>query len=107
MRVWYALMATFITLMIAMSIMLGIFNDLQVNHRATFSIAQMNDAYGAQGASRTVQKTSACPWQLDFITLGTKLGTKLELASASNPLKDERLPFYPIQERLRDNKHKD
>jgi hypothetical protein len=77
MRVWYVLMATFITLMIAMVILLGGLGDIQENHWAMPS--QMNSAYGAQEASRT--ETSAYPWQLDDITLGTKL----EIAYASMP----------------------
>jgi len=77
MRVWYVLMATFITLMIAMMIFLGGLGDIRANHWAMPS--QMNSAYGAQEASRT--ETSAYPWQLDYITLGTKV----EIADASMP----------------------
>ncbi|MGD0821046.1 MAG: hypothetical protein ABSA71_09915 [Desulfomonilia bacterium] len=77
MRAWYILMATFITLIMAMVILLGNLGDIQGNHWAMPS--QMNGAYGAQVASRT--ETSAYPWQLDYITLGTKV----EIAYASMP----------------------
>ena len=77
MRVWYVLMATFISLMIAMVILLGGFGDIQGYHWAM--PYQMNSACDAQVASRT--RTSAYPWQLDYITLGTKV----EVAYASIP----------------------
>ena len=77
MRACYILMATFITLIMAMVILLGIIGDIQGNHWAT--PAQMNGAFGAQVASHT--ETSAYPWQLDYITLGTKV----EIAYASMP----------------------
>ncbi len=83
MRVCYVLMASFITLLIAMVILLGGLGDIQGNHWAMPS--QMNSAYGAQEASRT--GTSAYPWQLDYVTLGTKV----EIAYASMP--DYLLPY--------------
>jgi hypothetical protein len=77
MRAWYALMATFITLMIAMAILLEGPGDIQGNHWVKPS--QMNCAYGIQGASRI--GIPAYPWQLDNITIGTKV----EIAHASMP----------------------
>ncbi len=77
MRAWYILMATFITLMIAIVILLGGLGDIQGNHWVMPS--QMNSAYGVQEVSRT--ETSAYPWQLDYVTLGTKV----EIAYASIP----------------------
>ena len=77
MRAWYILMATFITLIMAMVILLGNLGDIQGNHWAMSS--QMNGAYATQVVSRT--ESSAYPWQLDYITLGTKV----EIAYASMP----------------------
>ena len=77
MRVWYILMATFITLMIAMVIVLGSLGDIQGNH---WSMPfQMNSAYCAQEATRV--ETSAYPWQLEYIALETNV----EIAYASIP----------------------
>ena len=70
MRAWYVLMATFITLMIAMVIILGGLGDIQGSHWAM--PFHRNSAYGVQEVSRT--ETSAYPWQLDYVTLGTKVG---------------------------------
>ena len=77
MRAWYILMATFITLIMAMVILLGNLADIQGNHWAMPS--QMNGAYSDQVVSHT--ETSAYPCQLDYITLGTKV----EIAYASMP----------------------
>jgi hypothetical protein len=70
MRAWHVLMATFITLMIVMVILLGGPGDIQGNHWAM--PFHRNSAYGVQEVSRT--ETSVYPWQLDYVTLGTKVG---------------------------------
>jgi hypothetical protein len=70
MRIWYILMATFITLMIAMVILFGSLGDIQGNHWSMPS--QLDSAYGAQEASRV--ETSTYPWQIEYITLGTNVG---------------------------------
>jgi hypothetical protein len=70
-------MATFITLMIAMVILLEGLGDIQGSHWVMPS--QMNSAYGVQEVSRT--ETSAYPWQLDSVTLRTKV----EIAYAFMP----------------------
>jgi hypothetical protein len=77
MRVWYVLMATFITLMIASALLLGGLGDLRENHQVTLS--QMDDIYNVQETSHRGRNTSSYPWQLDFITLGTK--SEIALAS--------------------------
>jgi hypothetical protein len=51
MRALYVLMATFITLMIAMVILFGGLGDIQGNHWAM--PFQRNSAYGVQEVSRT------------------------------------------------------
>ena len=79
MRVWYILMATFITLMTALSLLLGSLDDLGENPQVTLS--HMDGIYRVQDASHREQKTSAYAWQLDFITLGTRS----EIALASMP----------------------
>jgi hypothetical protein len=79
MRVWYVLMATFITLMIASVLLLVSLGDLRENQQVTLS--QMDGIYNVQDASFREQSISSYPWQLDFITLGTKS----EIALASMP----------------------
>jgi hypothetical protein len=69
MRIWYILMATFITLMMTMAIVLGSHGDIQGNHRAIPS--HINSACDAQDASR--EKNSAYPWQLEYVTLRTNV----------------------------------
>jgi hypothetical protein len=55
MRALYVLMATFITLMIAIAILLGGLGDIQGNHGAM--PFQRNSAYGVQEVSHTHTET--------------------------------------------------
>jgi hypothetical protein len=72
MRVWYVLMASFLILMAALALLLGSLDCLKENHRVTRS--QMDVTVIAQEAYRLEQETMPCPWQLEFVTLGTKGG---------------------------------
>jgi hypothetical protein len=69
MRVWYVLMASFLILMAALALLLGSFDCLKENHREALS--RMDGIVIAQEAYRLEQETMPCPWQLEFITLGT------------------------------------
>ena len=72
MRVWYVLMASFLILMAALALLLGSLDCLKENHRVTRS--QMDGTVIAQEAYRLEQETMPCPWQLEFVTLGTMGG---------------------------------
>ena len=69
MRVWYVLMASFLILMAALALLLGSVDYLEEDHRITRSL--MDGTVIAQEAYRLEQGTMPCPWQLEFITLGT------------------------------------
>jgi high-affinity Fe2+/Pb2+ permease len=66
MRVWYALMATFLLFMAALVILLGSLDHLKENHRITRT--QMNGTAIAQGSHHGGQDILPSPWQLEFIT---------------------------------------
>ncbi len=70
MRVWYMLMASFLILMASLALLLGSLDYLKENHRVARS--RMDSIVIAQEAYRLEQETMPCPWQLKFITLGTK-----------------------------------